>query len=217
MSKNSISNSVIRRLPRYYRFLGELENNGYVRISSRELSEKMGLTASQIRQDFNCFGEFGQQGYGYNVSDLRFEIGKILGLNVQTPMILLGAGNLGTAIASHIDFKNKGFDLIGAFDSNPELVGKKIGSLSVRDISELEKFCNENKPVAAILCIPMSAAEKMVDTLIGCGIKAFWNFTHYDIRINHNNVAVENVHLGDSLTTLSYGLNTLIDPPSDDE
>ncbi|MBP7185365.1 MAG: redox-sensing transcriptional repressor Rex [Ruminococcus sp.] len=217
MSKNSISNSVIRRLPRYYRFLGELENNGYVRISSRELSEKMGLTASQIRQDFNCFGEFGQQGYGYNVSDLRFEIGKILGLNVQTPMILLGAGNLGTAIASHIDFKNKGFDLIGAFDSNPELVGKKIGSLSVRDISELEKFCNENKPVAAILCIPMSAAEKMVDTLIGCGIKAFWNFTHYDIRINHDNVAVENVHLGDSLTTLSYGLNTLIDPPSDDE
>lgn len=217
MSKNSISNSVIRRLPRYYRFLGELENNGYVRISSRELSEKMGLTASQIRQDFNCFGEFGQQGYGYNVSDLRFEIGKILGLNVQTPMILLGAGNLGTAIASHIDFKNKGFDLIGAFDSNPELVGKKIGSLSVRDISELEKFCNENKPVAAILCIPMSAAEKMVDTLIGCGIKAFWNYTHYDIRINHDNVAVENVHLGDSLTTLSYGLNTLIDPPSDDE
>jgi len=217
MSKNSISNSVIRRLPRYYRFLGELENNGYVRISSRELSEKMGLTASQIRQDFNCFGEFGQQGYGYNVSDLRFEIGKILGLNVQTPMILLGAGNLGTAIASHIDFKNKGFDLIGAFDSNPELVGKKIGSLSVRDISELEKFCNVNKPVAAILCIPMSAAEKMVDTLISCGIKAFWNFTHYDIRINHDNVAVENVHLGDSLTTLSYGLNTLIDPPSDDE
>ena len=209
MSKNSISNSVIRRLPRYYRFLGELENNGYVRISSRELSEKMGLTASQIRQDFNCFGEFGQQGYGYNVSDLRFEIGKILGLNVQTPMILLGAGNLGTAIASHIDFKNKGFDLIGAFDSNPELVGKKIGSLSVCDISELEKFCNDNKPVAAILCIPMTAAEKMVDTLIGYGIKAFWNYTHYDIRINHENVAVENVHLGDSLTTLSYGLTTL--------
>jgi redox-sensing transcriptional repressor len=207
----------MRRLTRYYRFLGELENNGYVRISSRELSEKMGLTASQIRQDFNCFGEFGQQGYGYNVSDLRFEIGKILGLNVQTPMILLGAGNLGTAIASHIDFKNKGFDLIGAFDSNPELVGKKIGSLSVRDISELEKFCNENKPVAAILCIPMSAAEKMVDTLISCGIKAFWNFTHYDIRINHENVAVENVHLGDSLTTLSYGLNNLLAPPSDDE
>ena len=206
MSKNSISNSVIRRLPRYYRFLGELENNGYIRISSRELSEKMGLTASQIRQDFNCFGEFGQQGYGYNVSDLRFEIGKILGLDVQTPMILLGAGNLGTAIASHLDFKNKGFDLIGAFDANPELVGKQIGSISVKDISDLEKFCHGKKPVAAILCIPMTAAEKMVETLIGCGVKAFWNFTHYDIRINHPDVAVENVHLGDSLTTLSYGL-----------
>lgn len=206
MSKNSISNSVIRRLPRYYRFLGELENNGYIRISSRELSKKMGLTASQIRQDFNCFGEFGQQGYGYNVSDLRFEIGKILGLDVQTPMILLGAGNLGTAIASHLDFKNKGFDLIGAFDANPELVGKQIGSISVKDISDLEKFCHEKKPVAAILCIPMTAAEKMVETLIGCGVKAFWNFTHYDIRIDHPDVAVENVHLGDSLTTLSYGL-----------
>jgi redox-sensing transcriptional repressor len=217
MSKNSISNSVIRRLPRYYRFLGELENNGYVRISSRELSEKMGLTASQIRQDFNCFGEFGQQGYGYNVSDLRFEIGKILGLDVLTPMVLLGAGNLGTAIASHLDFKNKGFELIGAFDANPDLVGKRIADLSVQDISDLEKFCIENKPVAAILCIPMSAAQKMVDILIGCGIKAFWNFTHYDIRINHPNVAVENVHLGDSLTTLSYGLSAICGKDKDDD
>ena len=217
MSKNSISNSVIRRLPRYYRFLGELENNGYVRISSRELSEKMGLTASQIRQDFNCFGEFGQQGYGYNVSDLRFEIGKILGLDVLTPMVLLGAGNLGTAIASHLDFKNKGFELIGAFDANPDLVGKRIADLSVQDISDLEKFCIENKPVAAILCIPMSAAQKMVDILIRCGIKAFWNFTHYDIRINHPNVAVENVHLGDSLTTLSYGLSAICGKDKDDD
>ncbi|SHM26861.1 redox-sensing transcriptional repressor [Ruminococcus flavefaciens] len=158
MSKNSISNSVIRRLPRYYRFLGELENNGYVRISSRELSEKMGLTASQIRQDFNCFGEFGQQGYGYNVSDLRIEIGKILGLDKQTPMILLGAGNLGKAIATHIDFHNKGFDLIGAFDINPELIGKGLGELKIRGIDEIGTFCAENKPVAAILCVPMSAA-----------------------------------------------------------
>lgn len=209
MSKNSISNSVIRRLPRYYRFLGELENNGYVRISSRELSEKMGLTASQIRQDFNCFGEFGQQGYGYNVSDLRLEIGKILGLDKQTPMILLGAGNLGKAIAAHIDFHNKGFDLIGAFDINEELIGKEIGELKVRSIDELSSFCAENKPVAAILCVPMQAAEKLVNTLIGCGIKAFWNFTHYDLKVTHKDVAVENVHLGDSLTTLSYGLNNI--------
>ncbi|MDD7517260.1 redox-sensing transcriptional repressor Rex [Ruminococcus flavefaciens] len=209
MSKNSISNSVIRRLPRYYRFLGELENNGYVRISSRELSEKMGLTASQIRQDFNCFGEFGQQGYGYNVSDLRVEIGKILGLDKQTPMILLGAGNLGKAIATHIDFRNKGFDLIGAFDINPDLIGKELGELTVRGIDEISTFCAENKPVAAILCVPMSAAEKLADTLIECGIKAFWNFTHYDLKVTHKGIAVENVHLGDSLTTLSYGLNYL--------
>ena len=209
MSKNSISNSVIRRLPRYYRFLGELENNGYVRISSRELSEKMGLTASHIRQDFNCFGEFGQQGYGYNVSDLRAEIGHILGLDEHTPMILLGAGNLGKAIASHIDFQSKGFDLIGAFDTNADIIGKEIGDLTVRDIDELEQFCRENKPVAAILCVPTGAAEKMADLLIGLGIKAFWNFTHYDMRAGRHGIAVENVHLGDSLTTLSYGLNSM--------
>ena len=209
MSKDSISNSVIRRLPRYYRFLGELENNGYVRISSRELSEKMGLTASQIRQDFNCFGEFGQQGYGYNVSDLRNEIGKILGLDKQTPMILLGAGNLGKAIAAHIDFRNKGFDLIGVFDVNEEIVGNKIGELNVRSFNELGAFCAENKPVAAVLCVPMAAAEKLINTLISYGIKAFWNFTHYDLKVAHKGVAVENVHLGDSLTTLSYCLNNL--------
>ena len=209
MSKNSISNSVIRRLPRYYRFLGELENNGYVRISSRELSEKMGLTASQIRQDFNCFGEFGQQGYGYNVSDLRQEIGKILGLDKQTPMILLGAGNLGKAIAAHIDFRNKGFDLIGAFDINEELIGREIGELKVSSIDELSSFCAENKPVAAILCVPMQSAEKLVNTLIECGIQAFWNFTHYDLKVTHKGVVVENVHLGDSLTTLSYCLNNI--------
>ena len=209
MSKDSISNSVIRRLPRYYRFLGELEHNGYVRISSRELSEKMGLTASQIRQDFNCFGEFGQQGYGYNVSDLRLEIGKILGLDKQTPMILLGAGNLGKAIATHIDFHNKGFDLIGAFDVNPDIIGKKLGELTVMSAEEISDFCADHKPVAAILCVPMGAAEKLVNTLIECGIKAFWNFTHYDLKVTHKGVAVENVHLGDSLTTLSYGLNNL--------
>ena len=208
MSKTAISNSVIRRLPRYYRFLGELEANGYIRISSRELSEKMGLTASQIRQDFNCFGEFGQQGYGYNVSDLRAEIGKILGLNKKSPMILIGAGNLGKAIASHIDFKNKGFDLIGAFDVNPELVGKTVGGVTVSDISELEAFCQQHKPLAAILCIPMTAAPAIANKLISCGVKAFWNFTHYDLRVEHSDVIVENVHLGDSLTTLSYGLNS---------
>ena len=208
MSKNAISDSVIRRLPRYHRFLGELEKGGYIRISSRELSEKMGLTASQIRQDFNCFGEFGQQGYGYNVRDLRGEIGKILGLEKLTPMILIGAGNLGKAIAAHIDFSSKGFDLIGAFDANPDVFGMKTGEISVQSIDELETFCAERKPSAAILCVPMEAAERMTDRLIECGVKAFWNFTHYDIRTTHSDISVENVHLGDSLTTLSYRLNT---------
>lgn len=208
MSKNTISNSVIRRLPRYYRFLGELEVNGYVRISSRELAEKMGLTASQIRQDFNCFGEFGQQGYGYNVSGLKSEIGRILGLNKITPMILLGAGNLGRAIASHINFKSKGFELVGIFDSNPAIIGDKIGNLEVSDVDGLDSFCDEIKPQCAILCIPSEAASKEVERLIAKGVKAFWNFTHYDLRINHSDIAVENVHLGDSLATLSYRLNS---------
>ncbi len=209
MSKNAISNSVIRRLPRYYRFLGELEENGYVRISSRELSEKMGFTASQIRQDFNCFGEFGQQGYGYNVSELRRQIGLILGLDRKTPIILMGAGNLGKAIATHIDFNNRGFELIGAFDINSDIIGRQIGKIIVMHISELEYFCKKNKPTAAILCIPQEAAEKETDRLISCGIRAFWNFTHYDLRIKYSDVVVENVHLGDSLTTLSYSLNSL--------
>lgn len=209
MSKNTISDSVIRRLPRYYRFLGELENGGYIRISSRELSEKMGLTASQIRQDFNCFGEFGQQGYGYNVSDLRREIGKILGLENLTPMILIGAGNLGKAIAAHIDFASKGFALIGAFDINPDIIGAKLGELTVQSIDTLEDFCSSNKPAAAILCVPINAAGEMADRLIECGVKAFWNFTHYDLRASYKEISVENVHLGDSLTTLSYRLNSI--------
>ena len=209
MKNESISFSVIKRLPRYYRFLGELKDEGYVRISSRELSEKMGLTASQIRQDFNCFGEFGQQGYGYNVSALREEICKILGLDKLTPMILLGAGNLGKAIAAHLDFSSKGFELIGAFDVNPDLIGKEIGDITIKSSDEIESFCAEVSPVAAILCIPTSEAEQMTERLIKCGIKAFWNFTHYDLRASHKEAAVENVHLGDSLTTLSYRLNSM--------
>jgi len=204
MSKNAISKSVIRRLPRYHRFLGELDKKGCVRISSRELSEKMGLTASQIRQDLNCFGGFGQQGYGYNVKELRDEIGKILGIGRDITMILIGAGNLGKAIATHIDFHNMGFNLIGIFDNDNDLSGKTIGNLKVKYISEIEEFCKEYKPAAAILCIPKEAA-----VLISFGIRAFWNFSHYDLALTHHNVVVENVHLGDSMLRLSYGLNVL--------
>ena len=209
MPKNSISSSVIKRLPRYYRFLGELKKQNFIRISSRELSEKMGLTASQIRQDLNCFGGFGQQGYGYNVSELHYEIGKILGVEQDNKTILVGAGNLGKALASHIDFRKRGCELIGIFDSNPEVCKQRVAGLSVTHMSELKRFCMEKKPVVAILCIPKNAAQELADTLVEYGITAFWNFSHFDLKLNHaDNIVVENVHLGDSLLVLSYGVHT---------
>lgn len=208
MAKETISNLVIRRLPRYHRFLGDLDAMGITKISSRELSEKMGLTASQIRQDLNCFGGFGQQGYGYNIKDLRYEIGKILGINIQNKAILIGAGNLGRAIASHIDFCKMGFSLIGIFDSDEKITGTKIADINVSDISELEDFCKENNPDVAVLCIPKNAASKLSEKLISLGITAFWNFSHYDFRLSNQNVIVENVHLSDSLMVLSYNLKS---------
>lgn len=212
MSKSiNISNSVIRRLPRYYRFLGELEDQQISKISSRELSERMHLTASQIRQDLNCFGGFGQQGYGYNVSDLRKEIGRILGVDKHRKTILIGAGNLGTALAVHINFEKSGCSLIGIFDSNKKIVGNPLGKLTITDIDDLEKFCRENKPEVAVLCIPKSVTKEIVDRLAELGVRSFWNFSHYDINVEHKNIIVENVHLGDSLLTLSYGVNNNLD------
>lgn len=212
MSKSiNISNSVIRRLPRYYRFLGELEDQQISKISSRELSERMHLTASQIRQDLNCFGGFGQQGYGYNVSELRKEIGLILGVDKHRKTILIGAGNLGTALAVHINFEKSGCSLIGIFDSNKKIVGNPLGKLTITDIDDLEKFCRENKPEVAVLCIPKSVTKEIVDRLTELGVRSFWNFSHYDINVEHKNIIVENVHLGDSLLTLSYGVNNNLD------
>lgn len=212
MSKSiNISNSVIRRLPRYYRFLGELEDQQISKISSRELSERMHLTASQIRQDLNCFGGFGQQGYGYNVSELRKEIGRILGVDKHRKTILIGAGNLGTALAVHINFEKSGCSLIGIFDSNKKIVGNPLGKLTITDIDDLEKFCRENKPEIAVLCIPKSVTKEIVDRLTELGVRSFWNFSHYDINVEHKNIIVENVHLGDSLLTLSYGVNNNLD------
>lgn len=212
MSKSiNISNSVIRRLPRYYRFLGELEDQQISKISSRELSERMHLTASQIRQDLNCFGGFGQQGYGYNVSALRKEIGRILGVDKHRKTILIGAGNLGTALAVHINFEKSGCSLIGIFDSNKKIVGNPLGKLTITDIDDLEKFCRENKPEVAVLCIPKSVTKEIVDRLTELGVRSFWNFSHYDINVEHKNIIVENVHLGDSLLTLSYGVNNNLD------
>lgn len=207
MEKGEISNSVIKRLPRYYRFLGELIKQGFTKMSSRELAQRMGLTASQIRQDLNCFGGFGQQGYGYNLKELRRQIGLILGADKGSKTILIGAGNLGRALASHMDFSSKGYNLIGIFDVDKNVIGNEIGDLTVKSDNEIEEFCKENEPVVAILCIPKSSAQEVADKLVSLGIKAFWNFSHYDLLIEHKDAIVENVHLGDSLLTLSYHIN----------
>lgn len=202
--KENISLSVIRRLPRYYRFLGELKKSNTLRISSAELSRIMGLTASQIRQDLNCFGGFGQQGYGYNVSDLHEEIGKILGIEENIKTILIGAGNLGKTLSTQMDFNSFGFDLVGIFDVDPNLIGTDLNSICVQDVKILEDFCQKEKPVVACLCIPKEAAEEIAERLVKLGIKGFWNFSHYDMSLEYKGIAVENVHLGDSLMTLSY-------------
>jgi len=199
-----VSLSVIRRLPRYYRFLGDLVKNGVTRISSRELSLRMGLTASQIRQDLNCFGGFGQQGYGYNTSLLREKIGAILGIDSGNPAIIIGAGNIGRAIALNMDFSNMGFNLIGIFDISKEIIGTEIRGLEILDIAELESFCEENHPRVAVLTLPREAAPQVVERLVKLGIEGFWNFSHYDFSVKYPNVVIENVHLGDSLMTLSY-------------
>lgn len=202
--ETNISLPVIRRLPRYYRFLYDLKEKGITRISSRELSQKMRLTASQIRQDLNCFGGFGQQGYGYMVDQLYDEIGHILGMDRLTKAILVGVGNLGTAVGNHIDFKSRGFNLIGLFDDNPALVGDTRADMTIRSTDEIEDFCRREQPEMAVLCIPKEAAPRLVEVLVNCGVKGFWNFSHYDILHDHPDVIVENVHMGDTLMTLSY-------------
>ncbi len=212
MSKHEhVSLSVIRRLPRYYRFLGDLVKSGITRISSRELSQRMGLTASQIRQDLNCFGGFGQQGYGYNTNSLRSEIASILGVSGDYPAIIVGAGNIGRAIAMNIEFGNMGFNLVGIFDVNPEIVGTKIKDLPILDISALEEFCQKAHPVIAVLTVPREAAPGIADRLANLGILGFWNFSHYDLSVKYPNIAVENVHLGDSLMTLCYLIKNIGD------
>ena len=199
-----ISPSVIKRLPRYYRFLGNLKKQNIERISSGELAKKMNLTASQVRQDFNCFGGFGLQGYGYSINLLYDEIGSILGINEQIPAIMLGVGNLGRVVANNMDFTKLGFSLIAAFDKSPDVVGTEVARLNVLDISHLEDFCKEHSPKAAFICLPTSAAEKLCPKLIELGVEGFWNFSHFDITLNHPQVSVENVHFTDTLMRLSY-------------
>ncbi|HIY01658.1 MAG TPA: redox-sensing transcriptional repressor Rex [Candidatus Blautia faecipullorum] len=206
MEAKQISKAVIKRLPRYYRYLGELLEENVERISSNDLSRKMHVTASQIRQDLNNFGGFGQQGYGYNVKYLYTEIGKILGLDTVHPMIIVGAGNLGQALANYVDFEKRGFKLAGIFDVNPVLEGIAVRGIEIQMISDLPLFLKNNQIEIAILTLPKNKAGEMADMLIENGIKAIWNFAHIDLRTPED-VIVENVHLSESLMRLSYNLS----------
>ena len=204
MKNAKISNAVIKRLPRYRRYLIELKKKGVEKISSKEFSNLIGYTASQIRQDLNNFGGFGQQGYGYNVESLKTEIEKILGLDKEYNAVLAGVGNLGHAFAQHIDFKGAGFNLTAAFDLNPALIGQKVGNVEIFDFHEIESYCRNNRVDVAVLCVPKEVANQVTETFISCGVTSFWNFTYADISIGHPDIIVENVHLGDGLMTLCY-------------
>ena len=204
MKRQNVSDAVIKRLPRYYRYLDDLHLKGIVRISSSTLGEKMGITASQIRQDLSCFGEFGQQGYGYNVEELRAEIGRILGVNNQHSIIVVGAGNLGRALMQNFHFKESGFRLLAAFDIAPALIGTAIAGTPVLDMAELERFVPVRRPDVAVLTVPQSAAQSMADRLIELGIRGFWNFTNVELSSDLDGICFEDVHFADSLLTLSY-------------
>lgn len=193
-------------MPRYYRYLGELLDEGVERISSNELSSRMQVTASQIRQDLNNFGGFGQQGYGYNVKYLYEEIGKILGLNEEHNIIVIGAGNLGQALANYVKFEKLGFVIIGLFDVNPALKGTLVRGIEVRMLDELADFVKDHKVDIATLTMPKEAADSVADLVVSLGIHAIWNFAHVDLQVLDENVVVENVHLSDSLMQLSYNI-----------
>lgn len=204
--EKKISSAVIKRLPRYYRYLGELLDNGITRISSKELSERMHITASQIRQDLNNFGGFGQQGYGYNVEYLYTEIRKILGIDQKKNMIIVGIGNIGQALANYSNFEKRGFYIIGLFDVNPRIIGMTIKGIEIRDVDAMEEFVKNNQVDIAILTLPKTKVTKVAQDLVSLGVKGLWNFSPADLQVPKD-VVVENVHLSDSLMTLSYNLD----------
>lgn len=206
MENKEISQAVISRLPRYFRYLGELKDEGIERISSQELSDIMDVTASQIRQDFNNFGGFGQQGYGYKVEYLYEEIGKILGLDRTHNLIIIGAGNLGQALANYMNFERRGFLFQGIFDNNPALFGKKIRDMEICPMEEMESFVREHNIDIAVLTIPKTSAGAVAKRLVDNGIKGIWNFAHVDLDVPQS-IQVENVHLSDSLMKLTYNIN----------
>ncbi|MGE5630041.1 MAG: redox-sensing transcriptional repressor Rex [Caulobacteraceae bacterium] len=200
---SNISMAVVRRLPKYHRYLGELLNNEIKRVSSQELSRITGFTASQIRQDLNCFGGFGQQGYGYNVDELYKEIGKILGLERVYKTVIVGAGNMARAIANYSFFEKSGFKIQAIFDNNPNIIGSKINGIDVIDSAEMESFIKKNGVEIGVICTPKSSGQKVAEALTDCGIKAIWNFAPVDLKVP-DDVIVENVHLSESLFTISY-------------
>ena len=206
MKKQHISDAVIRRLPRYYRYLDDLHSRGVVRISSSSLGKRMGVTASQIRQDLSCFGEFGQQGYGYNIMALRAEIGRILGVDEPRRLIIVGAGHLGHALIQNFDFAQGGFTLDTAFDVSEALIGTQINGVAVRSVDELDTYCAANRPAVAVLTVPKPAAQELADRLVALGVRGLWNFTNVELAAN-GSVSVENVHFADSLLTLSYRIS----------
>lgn len=207
LNDKGISTAVIKRLPRYYRYLGELLEKDVVRISSKTLSQKMNVTASQIRQDLNHFGGFGQQGYGYNVEFLYAEIGRILGLNQKTGVIIIGAGNLGQALANYTDFERSGFLVCGIFDVDPRKIGREIRGVRVRPMEEIKEFLQEHEVKIAALTIPQENAARVAAELVECGVKAFWNFAPTDLHLPKE-IVLENVHLSESLMRLSYKLKS---------
>jgi len=204
--EKGISQAVIRRMPRYYRYLGELLETGVERVSSSELSKIMNVTASQIRQDLNNFGGFGQQGYGYNVRYLYDEIGKILGLTETYNIIIIGAGNLGQAIANYGRFDKLGFKTIALFDISPDLIGQNVRGIQIYSLDDLEDFCKSHQVDIAALTMPKQGADNTAQRLVELGIRAIWNFAHVDLNVTDDSVVVENVHLSDSLMQLSYNI-----------
>lgn len=207
-NKPKVSNAIIRRLPRYRRYLGYLQAKGIKKISSNELSEIIGYTASQIRQDFNTFGEFGQQGYGYSVDYLYKEINKILGLDREYKTVIVGVGHLGQAITNYTYYYKIGFNIMGLFDANPEVVGTTINDVEVRDFATLEEFCKNEGVDIGIICVPRESAQAVADKLVAGGVKGIWNFAPIDIEIG-NDVALESVHLSDSLHALSFMIKSM--------
>ena len=207
MVQHKISSAVISRLPRYYRYLALIMEEGRERISSKELAKRMRVTASQIRQDLNNFGGFGQQGYGYNVKYLYTEIEKILGINNYQKLIIVGAGKLAQAIANYEQHQNQSFEIVALFDINPELIGKKVGDIPILSVEELDRVVKEHDIRIGGLCVPMSQAKIVADEMISAGIKAIWNFATVDLDVP-DDVVVENVHLSESLMKLSYKANS---------